>query len=314
MKGAETKKTEEKNGCGETEGTVFSVARWCLDDGDGIRTNIFLKGCPLRCAWCHNAESQSFERELYFGGECLFCGECRRVCPAGAHVFRGTEHILLRENCTLCGKCAAVCPTGALRTVGEKRTVRELFGQILRDRDFYGTGGGITLTGGEPMAQADFCLALAKYASEEKISVTMETSGFCDAGKLLEILPFVDRFLFDCKASEKDHARLVGTDDRKITENLALLCENGAHITLRCPIVPNANLTDDFLQKIASLANRFEAIDSVTLLPYHRTGADKSSALGKAPQTVFRVPDKALLAKIAAVLSQKIRRPIEILH
>ena len=295
---------------GSAVGRIFNIQRFSLDDGDGIRTLVFLKGCPLRCKWCHNAESWLSSKEIiYSSSSCMSCGMCRSVCERLCHDFT-YNHDFLREKCVMCGNCAEICPTGALKIVGEDMTSTECLMRILRDRDYFGVDGGVTLSGGEPMMQAEFCIELAKLAKNEGIKVAIETSGFCDTAKLIEIKPYVDQFLFDCKAASTDHKLLTGVDDDLIIKNLAVLCENGATVELRCPIVPEANLCGEFVEKIAVLANSYQCISSVTLLPYHKTGLEKSSMLGKASQCSFAVPEKDALESIKEYLSGKIKQKI----
>ena len=295
---------------GSAVGRIFNIQRFSLDDGDGIRTLVFLKGCPLRCKWCHNAESWSSSKEIIYNGRsCMSCRMCRSVCESLCHDFTD-NHAFLREKCVMCGSCAEICPTGALKIAGEDMTAAECLMRILRDRDYFGVDGGVTLSGGEPMMQAEFCIELASLAKKEGIKVAMETSGFCDTAKLIAIKPYVDQFLFDCKASKTDHKLLTGVDDDLIIKNLAVLCENGATVELRCPIVQGANLCEEFIEKIAALANSYRSISCVELLPYHKTGLEKSSMLGKASQRSFTVPKRDTLESIKEYLVGKIKQKV----
>ena len=239
----------------------------------------------------------------------MSCRMCRSVCESLCHDFTD-NHAFLREKCTMCGNCAEICPTGALKIAGEDMTAAECLMRILRDRDYFGVDGGVTLSGGEPMMQAEFCIELASLAKKEGIKVAMETSGFCDTAKLIAIKPYVDQFLFDCKAAKTDHKLLTGVDDDLIIKNLAVLCENGATVELRCPIVPEANLCKEFIEKIAALANNYRSISCVELLPYHKTGLEKSSMLGKALQSSFTVPKRDTLESIKEYLAGKIEQKI----
>ena len=287
------------------EGKIFNVQRFSTDDGDGIRTSVFLKGCPLRCAWCHNAESLSAQSELaVYESNCIGCGACVKSCPSGAITIECGKAKLLRDKCKSCFTCVGVCPCEALVRIGYEASVSEIMETVLRDKVFYGESGGITITGGEPMAQPRFTAELARAAKAEGVSVVIETSGYGKSEDLLELLPLVDTFLFDCKASSEKHKDLTGVDDRLILENLDILCRRGAKVILRCPIVEGANLDDAFIEKIITLAKKYEAIKAVQLMPYHKTGAEKLTVIGKGKQKIFNVPSKEALAQ----LSEKINR------
>ncbi len=272
-------------------GTVFNIQRFSTDDGGGIRTCVFLKGCPLRCAWCHNAEGLSFSPELaFFEKTCIGCGTCLAACRQGALSLQNETVLIDRSGCVRCGRCADVCPSNAMVMLGKKMTVDGVMEQVRRDRIFYGKNGGMTITGGEPLAQAEFTLALAKAAKAEQISVVLETSGYGKAEDLLALVPYCDRFLFDCKASSEQHEALTGVTDEWILKNLDALCQTGATVTLRCPIVLNANLNEEFVKKIISLSKSREAIKEIQLMPYHSVGREKSIALGKMGQKRFEAP------------------------
>ena len=184
-------------------------------------------------------------------------------------------------------------------------TAEEVLSTVRRDRPFYGKKGGMTLTGGEPLAQAAFSLALAKAAKEEGISVVMETCGHGKTEDVLSLLPFVDRFLFDCKAASEKHKALTGVTDEKILANLDAICKGGAAVTLRCPLVEGANTDEAFTQKIITLAKKYESIDAIQLMPYHKTGVGKAATVGQAPQAVFATPKDATLAALAARIQKE---------
>ena len=290
----------------EAKGTVFSIQRFSTDDGGGIRTGVFLKGCPLRCLWCHNAEGLSPQPQLaFYETSCIGCGACAAVCPTGAVAVENGKATLDRTLCHLCGACATACPTGALTQVGKTMTVEEVLATVRRDLPFYGKKGGMTLTGGEPLAQAAFSLALAKAAKEEGISVVMETCGHGKTEDVLSLLPFVDRFLFDCKAASEKHKALTGVTDERILASLDAICKGAAAVTLRCPLVEGANTDEAFTQKIIALAKKYESIDAVQLMPYHQTGIGKAVAVGQVPQAVFATPSTDALAVLAARIQKE---------
>ncbi len=289
-----------------SSGTVFNIQRFSTDDGGGIRTCVFLKGCPLRCAWCHNAEGLSFVPELaLYRKNCIGCGTCMTVCKREALSLQEKSVVIDRTRCVSCGMCAEICPSGTLVTVGKKMTLDEVVEIVRRDRIFYGKNGGMTITGGEPLAQAGFALALAKAAKTEGISVAVETSGYGKTEDLLALVPFCDLFLFDCKASSEDHKALVGVDDGLILENLEALCESGATVLLRCPMVMGGNLNEGFVEKIAQLAKRFASIEAVQLMPYHSIGTEKSYVLGKEEQKRFETPGEEKLIRLAKEIERR---------
>lgn len=294
-------------------GRIFNIQRYSLEDGEGIRTVVFLKGCPLSCLWCHNAESMHREKEISFTESlCLSCQACTAVCKSDCHSFSNNAHIFERDNCTLCGDCTAICPTEAVKIIGEDITAAELIQRILMDRNYYRKNGGVTFSGGEPTAQPDFLVSAVKLCHENGVSVNIETSGFCRTECLSDILPFIDTFLYDCKADSENHRKLTGVEDEIILSNLKMLSENGAKINLRCPIIPGANLTDAFIEKIIKLTCDFTGIKSVSLLPYHRTGVGKALMIGKKAQHEFVVPDAELMNTLRNHIAGRINRKITI--
>jgi glycyl-radical enzyme activating protein len=278
-------------------GCIFDIQRFSIHDGPGIRTTVFLKGCPLHCRWCHNPESQHFQGELSFLPEkCVGCGTCFKVCPQGGHsIDAGGRHLLDRPACIRCGACAQECYAGALEFIGRECTVAEALRDVLKDRPFYETsGGGMTLSGGEPMAQFAFSAALLAAARAAGLHTCIETCGFGSGASYTAIAAHVDLFYFDCKESDPArHMEYTGVPLTPILDTLALLDRLGARLVLRCPVIPGLNARGDHFRAIAALANRHPNIQAIHLLPYHPLGQGKAERLGRTcplPDTPFPEP------------------------
>lgn len=264
------------------KGKIFDIQKFCINDGPGIRTTVFLKGCPLKCAWCHNPESQSGNPQLaYDAGKCLGCGRCAAVCPHGCHSFSNGVHSFDRSKCAGCGKCIDTsCP--ALSFYGSVADSDEIIADVLKDKVFYETsGGGITISGGEPLAQPDFCVDLLKKAKEQGLHTCIETSGFASAETIEKTLPFVDIYLFDCKETDpENHKKYIGQDNAVILKNLRMINQSGGKIILRCPIIPGVNDREEHFSGIAKLAEELDGVSEIQIEPYHNLGKGKYSALG----------------------------------
>lgn len=268
-------------------GIVFNIQKACVNDGPGIRTTVFIKGCPLSCLWCHNPESQRFSREVMFRPDkCVLCGRCAAACPQSCHTVSAEGHLFDRAACLACGRCGELGCV-ALECVGSEMSAEEVIGKVARDKIFYdNSGGGMTLSGGEPLAQFDFSLELLRLAREWGIHTCIETCGQCSHDKLAEIAPLVDLFLFDFKESDPErHRKYTGVDGSLIRENLEYLNSVGAQIVLRCPIIPGYNDRSDHFDAIAATAERLTNVIRVELEPYHALGESKYNALGRASET-----------------------------
>lgn len=263
-------------------GTVFNIQRYCTNDGPGIRTTVFLKGCPLNCIWCHNPESKSARPQVLFDAErCLACGACAAVCPKGLHGMDDGRHSFRREGCDVCGACARVCP-GALELVGETMSVEDILAVVLRDKPFYGEEGGLTVSGGEPFAQPGFLLSLLAAVKARGVGTAVETSGFAAERDIRASVPLVDWYLYDCKETDSAlHRKWTGGDNERILANLAILNEANAQVVLRCPIIPGCNDREDHFNALGEMSRQFSCIRRIEILPYHPLGVKKSRELGQ---------------------------------
>ncbi len=268
-----------------TSGIVFDLQRTSLHDGPGIRTAVFLKGCPLRCLWCHNPESQGRHPEISFRPEaCTACGACVEACPQGAHRLSSqpAAHSYDRSLCRQCGACAEACLFEALKLTGRETTPAQVLVEVRKDvRYFLNSGGGLTITGGEPMLQLDFTLELLQAARTEGIQTCLETCGWASRRAYQQVLPWVDLFLFDYKATgAAAHRRLTGASNARILANLDYLYTQGAQIRLRCPLAPGVNDTPEHLAGIAALERQYPRLAGIDLLPYHNLGGQKYAQHG----------------------------------
>ena len=280
-------------------GNILNVQRFCTHDGPGIRTTVFLKGCPLHCAWCHNPESQARQAEILYNEErCANCLRCVTACPGGRHRVAEGKHIFDREGCVACGKCMSpLC--GALELFGKPATAEEILEEVLRDKPFYdNSGGGLTLSGGEPLYQPEFCLDLLQKAKANGLHVCVETCGLTTPEMLEKVAPLVDIFLFDYKETDPErHKAYTGVDNALILQNLRRLNALGKQIVLRCPIIPTLNDRAEHFAAIGKLAEELAGVTEVCVEPYHAYGSSKYNRLGKAyalPQV--KAPEDAAVA------------------
>jgi len=302
-----------------TDGIVFNIQKFSIHDGPGIRTTVFLKGCPLRCLWCHNPEGLSPDPEIEFdASKCIGCRACASLCRSGCHSFSESEntvrHLYERTKCERCGICQENCIASALKTVGSRMTVGEVMRIVMADKIFYETsGGGMTVSGGEPFMQADFTLALLAAAKSNGLHTAVETCGFCSRSALEKALPLTDLFLFDYKATGNDlHKKLTGAEQQKILSNLFFISENGGRIILRCPIIPGANDTEEHFEKIAALSSELSGAERIDLEPYHALGTGKAPKIGKEQPFLTEVPSKERMQQIQEFIADRTAVPVQI--
>ncbi len=295
-------------------GVVFNIQRYSLQDGPGIRTTVFLKGCPLSCSWCHNPEGITPAPEIaVVETRCLSCGECSRACRcrdplAGEGVLQTRN-----EGCILCGDCVAACPTGARQIIGRETTVEETMREVLQDRIFYeDSHGGVTFSGGEPLLQAGFLREVLRACRAEGIHTAVDTCGYASRGDLLGIAPFTDLFLYDVKfMDDTRHIQYTGVSNTTILNNLRILGSMHGNIWLRIPLIPDINDSDDDLEALAHFAASVRGVRQANLLPYHKTGLQKFRRLGRrydlasvqapSPELIERIRRKFCAVGISAV-------------
>ncbi len=288
-------------------GTIFDIERFAIHDGPGIRTTLFLKGCPLACAWCHNPESISPRPQLaFFPDKCIGCGRCFAVCPRGVHetTADGTR-LLARERCTACGTCASECCSGALVIEGREITVEEACRELARDRPFYETsGGGVTLSGGEPLAQPDFTAAVLERCKADGMHTCLDTSGQAEPQALELALRHTDLVLYDFKLADSErHRRATGSANGLIRENLLRVDAHGTPVEIRIPVVPGMNDDEANARDTAAALAGLRVIRRVTLLGYHRLGEAKYERLGRTYRLAgTQPPSREELERFAAPL------------
>ncbi len=266
-------------------GVVFNIQGFSIHDGPGIRTTVFLKGCPLRCSWCANPESINHKPELAVSrSRCNNCGKCLEICPEGAIAFSSDKVIEIdRGRCTACGRCVEVCYPEALNIYGKERTVEDVFEKVQRDRIFYqGSGGGVTVSGGEPLAQPEFVTALFEACHQAGIQTCLDTCGYASPEVLKKVLALTDHVLYDIKHMDsKVYRRFTGKPNDLILANAKAVAMSGVSVLFRMPLIPTVN---DSLQNIRVAAHFLKTLrDDITIevLPYHRMGMGKYKALDK---------------------------------
>ena len=251
------------------KGLIFDIQRGSYVDGPGIRTTVFFKGCNLKCAWCHNPESQcSYPQLMYYKDKCNDCGICRSVCESP-------------NNCILCGKCTLYCPNDARKICGKEYTVGDVISEICKDISYYrNSGGGVTFSGGECMLQINFLTELLKECKKNGINTAVDTAGNVPYAYFETILPYTDIFLYDIKCMDTEpHKKYTGTDNALILENLKKILKTDKKVIIRIPIICGINDNENEMTKIKNFLNENGKAEKIELLPYHSFGENKYYAL-----------------------------------
>lgn len=261
---------------------IMDIKRFAVHDGPGIRTTFFLKGCPLKCIWCHNPEGISFYSEMaYYQHKCINCGECISICPTGAHAFDQTGHSFQRDKCISCMKCESVCLGEAMKSFGRILDIEKAVQIAREDIKFYNfSNGGVTVSGGEPLTKSDFVYHFFKKLKADNIHTAVDTCGAVDWSNFEKVLPVTDMFLYDIKHIDSEaHKRLTGSGNERILDNLVKLSETGKQIEIRMPLVPGCNSDDQTVHAIGSFLGRLSNIEKMRILPYHSLARSKYAAL-----------------------------------
>lgn len=285
-------------------GNVFNIEHFAIHDGPGIRTTVFLKGCPLACIWCHNPEGLSTSPQmLHRTDKCTLCGRCVRACPRGALSVDGTRGwVIDRDKCDHCGLCEKACLMNAIETVGREMTAEEVMDDVEGDRLFYDqSGGGVTFSGGEPLLQWEFLEACLKRAKEKGFHTAIETSGFAPREAVERVAPFTDLFLYDLKHIAKEGSlKYTGVDNRIAKENLRWLSGRGSRIIVRTVVVPGANADGETLEGFADFFDSLPQIETVNILPLHKSASEKYNRLDKKFLIAdYRVPTEEEMEEVA---------------
>ncbi|MBU7030715.1 MAG: glycyl-radical enzyme activating protein [Theionarchaea archaeon] len=268
-----------------TMGLIFDIKRYAVHDGPGIRTTVFLKGCPLTCLWCHNPEGISKESELMWSKErCIHCKTCQNACLQGALTFSDDALHINKNTCNLCTTCVDVCPSQALEVIGKEMTVTQVIKEIEKDTIFYDESkGGVTFSGGEPLMQPDFLYQLLKACKEQGIHTAVDTSGYSSSDALLKIGAYTDLFLYDVKViNDRIHKETTGVSNNLILKNLKELLRAGKEIIVRFPLIPGVNDGEKDIGELGEFVSSV-TVKKVNILPYHKAGIEKAKRLNQNP-------------------------------
>jgi pyruvate formate lyase activating enzyme len=299
---------QEKQSCQDTKGFVFDIKKYAIHDGPGIRTTIFFKGCPLRCQWCHNPESWRTHPELGLRrGRCVRCGQCLEVCTNQAISLVEDQPVTDAGKCNLCGRCVDACVAGAREIIGQEMSVGQVMNEVEKDVIFYDqSGGGVTFSGGEPLMQSEFLLALLNQCRAQAVHTAVDTSCYAQPEIVKVISEKTDLFLCDLKHTDSNvHERFTGVGNNLILDNIKHLSEAGKKVVLRIPVVPGFNDDQANIEATGKFAASLPGVSKVNILPYNRGGIEKSARLtaGTEPMQT-EPPDKEKMKSVAEILNK----------
>ena len=293
---------KDGSAAGDIAGNVSNIQRASVSDGPGIRTTVFLSGCPLDCRWCHNPETRREKPTLlFYKDKCGDCGACINACAKGAQELRDGRRDINRALCDGCGECARVCPAEALELRGSAMKAREAMAVVMRDKPFYdATGGGLTISGGEPLYQYEYTRELLRVARRAGLHTCLDTSGW--GGRAVELVPLVDLFLWDIKETDQErHFTYTGVALASILYALREVDAAGGALRLRCPLIPGVNARAGHMRLVGELANSLKNVTGIDLIAYHNLGVSKQSAMGLPPALFEPLPEsvqKNLLSEL----------------
>ena len=292
----------------EIDGLVFDIKKYAIHDGPGIRTTVFFKGCPLNCLWCHNPESRQDRAELGFRkNRCIGCGQCAEACPREAISLVENHPVTDVEKCVLCGRCVDVCIAGAREIIGHRMTVSEVMAEVERDVIFYDqSGGGVTFSGGEPLMQPDFLVALLNRCRALNIHTAVDTSCYAEPDVIKSVAEKTDLFLCDIKHIDNEmHERFTGVGNKLILDNIKLISQAGKKIIIRVPVIPGFNDDPANIEATGEFAASIAGVGRIDLLPFNRGGIEKSARLTRETNSMqIETPDDDKMSEIADNLSK----------